>query len=524
MTCVDKILGADVELGNVFEHRGPTAISNDRAARLVLAQIDGVAGNKAAATSAFGLAGPAVHGYPGEDPVPAAGYGADPQDWGRRFLDGSGGCFYIDLGHLEACIPEVRSARDFVAAHHANLRLARAACAKANERPERDGRIVLMANNSDRLGQSWGGHLNVLVSRGLWTRLFDRMYPSLFVLAAFQVSSIVYTGQGKVGAENGKDRVDFQITQRGDFFECLAGVQTTCRRPIVNTRDEAHVGAGASASELARLHVIFHDTTLTHGSNYLKAGVTQIVLSMLESGWCDTRVLLDDPLAALTAWGHDPELRAVARLADGRAVTAVEHQQMIAAAARRFVETGQAGFVPDAERILALWEDTLARLACRDFEPLAGRLDWILKRALLQRLLDRDGRLDWHASAIRAADLRFASLDPEEGLYWLVEAAGGTEQIVTDEEIRHAMCEPPADTRAWARTYLLRQFARDDIAAVNWDEIRLAAGTTAVAPTVIRLDDPRRFTRAEILGTSEPAPGGSEATLPAQSPDQREKE
>ena len=67
-----------------------------------------------------------------------------------------------------------------------------------------------------------------------------------------------------MGAENGKPWVPFQITQRGDFFECLAGLQTTHFRPICNTRDEAHVGTGTTASDLARMHIIFHDTTLTH--------------------------------------------------------------------------------------------------------------------------------------------------------------------------------------------------------------------------------------------------------------------
>jgi proteasome accessory factor A len=145
-----------------------------------------------------------------------------------------------------------------------------------------------VANNSDRMGNSWGGHLNVLVSRDLWTRTFDRMYPTLFVLAAFQTSSILYTGQGKVGAENGKPRVRYQLSQRGDHFERLVGPETTCRRPICNARDEAHVGHAAAAADLGRLHVIFHDTTLTHSSNYLKAGVTQLVPAMLEAGWCDS--------------------------------------------------------------------------------------------------------------------------------------------------------------------------------------------------------------------------------------------
>ena len=523
MNAVAKILGADVELGNVLQHRESGAWPNDAAARLLLAQIDGVPSRGAVVSNGYGSAAYGSYGY-GSFASTNYGYSGrsasaadsvDPQDWGRKFLDTSGGCFYIDLGHLEACIPEVCSARDFVAAHHANLRLARAACTAANQRLARraeagERRIAVMANNSDRLGQSWGGHLNVLVTRTLWNQFFDRMYPQLFVLAAFQVSSIVYTGQGKVGAENGKERVDFQITQRGDFFECLVGEQTTCRRPVCNSRDEAHVGAGASRHDLARLHVIFHDTTLTHVSNYLKAGVTQLVLAMLESGWCDVQLVLDDPLDALTRWGHDPELRAPAPLADGRSVTAVEHQQIFAAAARRFVEAGQAEHIPEADQILALWEDTLEKLSRHDFEALVPRLDWVLKRALLERLLERDTTLGWHSNAVRAADLRFANLDPAEGLYWAVEAGGGVERIVSDADIERAMHEPPVDTRAWSRTTLLRQLGRDRIDSVNWDQIRLTPRTAGGDATVIRLDDPRRFTRAELRRLSEPAAAGAE--------------
>ena len=49
----------------------------------------------------------------------------DPQDWGRKFLRTNGACCYIDLNHLEVCTPEVRSARDFVAASRAMLVIAR---------------------------------------------------------------------------------------------------------------------------------------------------------------------------------------------------------------------------------------------------------------------------------------------------------------------------------------------------------------------------------------------------------------
>ena len=311
MKRVAKILGADVELGNIFQRATPGEDANDLPARLLLAEIDGIPSNTASITDAYASPFAVDHAYSGA--APARAYGYDAQDWGRKFLPSSGGAAYIDLSHIEMCTPEVRSARDFVAAHHANLRIARSACEKANANLMPGELIVVFANNSDRLGNSWGAHTNVMVSRELWEQVCTNMFPALFVLVAFQVSSIIFTGQGKCGAENGKPWVPYQISQRGDFFECVAGLQTTYRRPIANTRDESH-----ATPDLARMHIIFYDTTLTHVSNYLKAGVMQLVLAMMEAGWCGTETMLENPLVALTAWGHDPDLRATAPLYDGR--------------------------------------------------------------------------------------------------------------------------------------------------------------------------------------------------------------
>ena len=45
--------------------------------------------------------------------------------------------------------------------------------------------------------------------------------------------------------------------------------------------------------------------------------------------------MLENPLEALTAWGHDPDLHASAPLADGRSITAIEHQRLFLDAVKR---------------------------------------------------------------------------------------------------------------------------------------------------------------------------------------------
>ena len=66
----------------------------------------------------------------------------------------------------------------------------------------------------------------------------------------------------------------FQITQRADFFEEEVGLETTLKRPIINTRDEPH----ADAQKYRRLHVIIGDANISEVATFLKLGTTAIVL------------------------------------------------------------------------------------------------------------------------------------------------------------------------------------------------------------------------------------------------------
>ena len=70
----------------------------------------------------------------------------------------------------------------------------------------------------------------------------------------------------------------YQISQRADFFEEEVGLETTLKRPIVNTRDEPH----CDATKYRRLHVIVGDANMSEVATYLKVGATAIVLAMIE--------------------------------------------------------------------------------------------------------------------------------------------------------------------------------------------------------------------------------------------------
>jgi hypothetical protein len=509
--CVPKLTGADAELGNLILGLLREGGTGREASHALLGEVDGTSGtlgssnpNPAAGYAESPLVGiSAAHSY--SPYTPATGSTQDPQNIGRKFLASNGGCIYIDLDHLEVCTPEVLSAHEFVAAWHAMLRIVRDAMTAADAKRPPGQRIMVLVNSSDGRGNAYGSHVNFLVTRRLWDDLFvRRLHPDLFVLIAYQVSSVVCTGQGKVGAENGRPDIAYQISQRADFFDQLVGPQTTYNRPIVNSRDEPLCGtvyprsaASGNGAGLARLHCIFYDSTLCHGSTLLKVGVMQIVLSMLEAGRLDPCLMLEDPLTALVAYSHDPDLAARARLANGRAVTAVELQSMYCERARVHVDAGGCdGLVPGAPAIVDLWEDTLGKLARHDFDGLAPRLDWVLKRAQIERAL-ADRGLDWSAPEAKHLDHLYSSLDLDEGVYWALERAGLTQTLIDDARIEHFRQAPPEDTRAWTRAMLLRQLPRELIRGVDWDRIELVSNRPGEADAVVHLPDPLGHTRRD---------------------------
>jgi Pup amidohydrolase len=505
---VVKLCGADIELGNFIlglDERGGT---DYEASRLLLGEIDGLPRSQRyrAAECDCQACRDRRKAQNGGGYFKRDGPGGiiNPQDWGRKYLPANGGCIYIDLNHLELCLPEVLSAFDHVACWHAMLRIARGALEAANEKLPRGINVQALANNSDGNGNSYGSHLDFLITRRAWDNIFRRKVQQMLYLAAFQTSSIVFTGQGKVGSENGAPAVAYQLSQRADFFETLMSIQTTHNRPIVNSRDEPLCGRHSRVSDeatsgLARLHVIFFDNTLSHVASLLKVGVMQIVLSMIEADRINPRLLLDDPLDAVQRWSHDPGLKARARMADSRQLTAVEVQLLFLEEAKRFAARGGLeAVVPRADDILSLWEDTLLKLEEGDFASLACRLDWVLKLSILQRVLEQKSDLGWESPQIKHLDHVYSSLDATEGLYWAYEKSGFVEQVVSQERIEQFMHNPPEQTRAWARAMLLRVAGPELIDDVNWDFIKFKFRDRGFFSTYRTLDmaNPLRFTRA----------------------------
>jgi len=396
----------------------------------------------------------------------------------------NGARLYVDHAHPEYSTPECTNPLDVVLWDKAGETVMQDACRFAGAVPGATP-IVLYKNNTDNKGASYGAHENYLMRRS--TPFGDIVRH----LTPFFISRQVMCGAGRVGkGQDGREHA-FQISQRADYFEVEVGLETTLKRPIINTRDEPH----ADPEKYRRLHVIIGDANLAEVSTYLKVGTTALVLAMIEDGFLTRGLGVDQPVRSLRAVSHDPTLKHLLTLEDGRTLTAVQLQMEYLDLAKKYVEDRLgSNSDPQTMDVLARWESVLGRL---ETDPMlcARELDWVAKLKLLNRYRDRDG-LDWSDAKLQLVDVQYADIRSGRGLYNKLVTLGEIDRLLSDEDVADAVHRPPDDTRAYFRGRCLEKYS-EQIAAASWDSVIFdLPGRESLqrVPTI----DPLRGSRAHV--------------------------
>jgi len=396
----------------------------------------------------------------------------------------NGARFYVDHAHPELSTPECADALAVVTWDRAAERILAKAMAAAAILLPPGQEILVHKNNSDGKGNSYGCHENYLMDRAV---PFNRIITHA---TAHFITRQIFTGAGKVGSEASgvsMAEVPYQLTQRADFFEAEVGLETTLKRPIVNTRDEPH----ADSQKYRRLHVIVGDANLSEVATLLKVGTTALVLAMVEDDFLPRDFTFRSPVHALRQVSYDRSLRRPLELVDGTTVTALEVQWELLDRARKYAEDRGLEVV-GAEvgaDVLRRWEAVLSGLEA-DPMSLAGQLDWVAKLRLLEAWRDRNGA-GWDDPRVAALALQYSDLRPARSLA----ARVGLERITDDAAVTRAMTEPPDDTRAYFRGRCLAKFA-PAIVAANWDSMVFDVGREPLRR--VPMMEPMRGTKAHV--------------------------
>jgi proteasome accessory factor PafA2 len=371
----------------------------------------------------------------------------------------NGSRFYNDHAHPEYSTPECSQIREIVAQDQAGERILAECARRRNQHLPKGCEARLYKNNTDFVGHSYGCHDNYLMRREVaWDRIVTDVIP-------FLVTRQIYAGAGKMGIEGegaaGQAGV-FQIAQRSDFFSVLCSIDTMNRRPLVNTRDEPH----ADAEKYRRFHVIIGDANMSQFATALKIGATALVLDLIEQRKAP-QLELANPIEATKSISRDQGYDWIIELRDGRKISAVDVQRLYLAAAREHC-------VQDEETVWLLneWEQTLDDLAI-DFWRCRDRIDWVAKKFLLTTFQESEG-LEWHDPWLQSIDLEYHNVSLENGLYYELVREGRMRRIVTEEEIKRAIFQPPETTRAFFRGRAVAKFNRE-IETIQWDEIAFAS-------------------------------------------------
>ncbi|GAB3844158.1 depupylase/deamidase Dop [Nesterenkonia populi] len=398
----------------------------------------------------------------------------------------NGARFYVDHAHPEYSAPEAIGARRAVLYDIAGDRVARAAAQRLSQE-EGSPEVMLYKNNTDNKSVSYGAHENYLVPR---STDFDEIIAGLL---PFFASRQIICGAGRLGLGQQAQTPGYQISQRADFFEEQVGLETTVRRPIINTRDEPH----AHHDAWRRLHVIIGDSNMSEYSAWMRVGSTALVLDLIEAGRAP-QLRLADPVAALKRISHDTTLTTTVRTDRGD-LTALDIQRLYLEAAKEHAREQTAPSLPhtapdtETAEVIEAWEQLINDLST-DVASAADRVDWVAKMQLMESYRRRDS-LEWDSPRLGILDLQYHDLREDRGLYYKLVRAGRMRRLFTDDQIAWAAAHPPEETRAWLRGTLVSEYSHLLVGA-SWDQVLLRAEPGA--PLVrIPLAEPRAAARVE---------------------------
>ncbi|MBI4881880.1 MAG: proteasome accessory factor PafA2 family protein [Planctomycetes bacterium] len=384
-----------------------------------------------------------------------------------------GKCFYVDMSHVEVCTAPTVMPRTFAAQVIGALLVAEAARQRAEEEAEAGTTYRLSAANADALdpATSWGSHVNVSVSQGLWEDLFvSHEHPAtLGFVASALAAAIPFFGAGYVLPLRDGSAV-YSLSARAHHISQVMTLATTeaFRRGLLNMRREAH------AQDCERLHLIGFDLAIA--SEALLCSFLQCVLAAAEDGFC--RDALYDPVRALHAWSWQVDLntgamKGSALLASGERLTLPAYVRRLAAAFLEMCESGRisAGAAPQAQELLARIVELTRYAEEGSVVRCAPHLTWAAKLLHLVALGARRG-VSFADPAIRLADHDFLDTCRERGAIWELWRRGQVDPLVSLADAEDTLLDGPAESSAWGRGRLIQRF-RADISSVDWDHVEL---------------------------------------------------
>jgi proteasome accessory factor A len=388
------------------------------------------------------------------------------RDWDEPAGNGgflfNGGRVYIDMGHMEYCTPECASSSDVVRYDRAGDLL----LLEAVRALKLQDKVSFIRNNVDHYtGATFGCHENYSLDRK--APLHEKNVLSLL---AFLTLRVLFTGAGRVGSirpsrfrgemVQREDTALFQISQRADYIQNDFFEWVQHNRAIINTRDEPL----ADPRQYRRLHLIHGDSNVLSATIFLKVGTTRLVLDLLDADEMP-HLALHDAVSSLRLLSRTLSPPWCVALADGKMCDAIELLHLFHQKAKQLFK----GRDTETDALLDVWGRVLRGLS-GNLNSLVGLVDWVTKQYLLQEFCQNEG-LDWGHPWLESQDLEFHHIDPHRSLGL---ALANTDGFWEPEHLQASMLEPPIDSRAHARSRLMREIqGKESSYFLDWEAVEV---------------------------------------------------
>jgi proteasome accessory factor A len=388
------------------------------------------------------------------------------RDWDEPAGNGgflfNGGRVYIDMGHMEYCTPECATALDVVRYDRAGDLLLQ----EAVRALKLEDKVSFIRNNVDHYtGATFGCHENYSLDRK--APLHEKNVLSLL---AFLTLRVLFTGSGRVGSirpsrfrgelVQREDAALFQISQRADYIQNDFFEWVQHNRAIINTRDEPL----ADPRQYRRLHLIHGDSNVLPATMFLKVGTTRLVLDLLDADELPP-LALHDAVTTLRLLSRTLEPPWCVPLADGKLADAIELLAMYHAKAKELFK----GRDTETDSLLDLWAKVMRGLST-NLHSMVGILDWITKEYLLREFCRSEG-LEWGNPWLESQDLEFHHIDPNRSLGLALAHRDG---FWEPDGLEEAMSRPPSDSRAHARSRLMREIqGKESSYFLDWEAVEV---------------------------------------------------
>ncbi len=371
----------------------------------------------------------------------------------------NGARYYIDYGaHMEYCTPEDSSYRSTVINEIAGERIllhTLDSLVKEEHIVDYRARKTLV----DDIGNSWGHHESYLCSAK--SMMIDER--SLQLLGLHMATRNIWAGAGNyLGL--GKGGINFEVSARAANLDLDYDRQTTDHKPVINLREETLSGAIWN-----RVHITSGDANTSPWAMWMSLATTSIVLKLIEEGHKSININPNDDLYKLARQvGKDINLQSIIGVNGSQKIKPIDIQKSLLSLALE-VDAQKDIFNTEEKSALSEWQKVLDDLEFKPKIELVDRIEWVARLCTLEAQLAKNPR---------AKDKDLLKIDrtwDDIGLNGIASRSRSTiwrKWMPSEEEIQHAIINPPATTRAKLRgEFILNYMAeeqRGEIVEINW--------------------------------------------------------